>query len=126
MQEGRQLFKKLFFDETHSHLIMDLAYSRSLLLYFVVSDDLKMHLFNEQLKYLGYFPMKNGSVTHVKIIESQRKIVTVGMQSCIIYNLNVKNRKYDPKQMLSIDPESKALEISLKMVSSLEEVNVWL
>jgi WD40 repeat protein len=45
--EGKQLFKLTFFDETNSHALRDLVYSPSLFNYFVVSDDIKLHLFNE-------------------------------------------------------------------------------
>ena len=45
------------------------------------------------------------------MIESEKKLVTAGVQGCAVYDIIIKNRKYDPVQQLELDPDSKTLDI---------------
>lgn len=56
-------------EHTNSHTISCIAYSNSLHLYFLMSTDFRLHIFNEYLFYVGYFHLPTRLVNFISIID---------------------------------------------------------
>ena len=67
--EGHTHFTTNFFDDTGSHSISCLTYSKAMFFYLVVSTDFKLHLFNDYLYYAGYFPLRTRLVNFIDTID---------------------------------------------------------
>ena len=82
---GKSQFTIKFFEETGSHNISCLCYCKSLYLYFVVSTDFKLHVFNEYLFYIGHFSLQSRLVNFISIIDENLLLVTGGIDGCFLY-----------------------------------------
>jgi hypothetical protein len=106
-------FNVRLLEHTNSRNISCIAYSNTLYLYFLVSTDFKLHIFNEYLFYVGFFNLPSRLVSYICIIDEKRQIITGGVDGCFQYQIMLSNN-YDPFQQLFLDPESEFLDIKLK------------
>ena len=85
-----------FFDETQSHTISCIVYSPKNQLYFAISTDFKLHIFNEHLILLGWIPLSVRLVHYMYFHEEKSTIITAGIDGCFMFKLNILS-KYEPK-----------------------------
>lgn len=85
-----------FFDETSSHTISTIVYSATHQLYFAISTDFKLHIFNEHLILVGWLPLKVRLVHFAYFYEEKSTLITAGIDGCFMFKINVKS-KYEPK-----------------------------
>ena len=85
-----------FFDETESHAISCVTYSKAHMLYFAISTDFKLYLFNEHLLNVGWVPLDVRLVTYIQYIEHKQMLVTGGIDGCYMFKF-FSYSKSDPR-----------------------------
>jgi hypothetical protein len=101
---GQQVMSVNFFDETQSHSISCIVYSARHMLYFAISTDFKLHIFNEHLILIGWFPLDVRLVHFAYFYEDKSTLITAGIDGCFMFKIEIIN-KYEPKQAMLLDPE---------------------
>lgn len=84
-----QLNQITFFDETQSHNISCIVYSPKNFLYFAVSTDFKLFLFNEHLILIGWLPLDVRLVHYMYFCETNSVLITAGIDGCFMFKLNL-------------------------------------
>lgn len=102
--DAQQVAKCDFFNETQSHSISCVVYSHSNMIYLAVSTDFKLHLFNEHLVWIGWFPLDVRLVHYLYFYEKKSTLITAGIDGCYMFHIHFMN-KYEPKQAMILDPE---------------------
>jgi WD40 repeat protein len=122
--DGDQMKVKAFFDDTGSHSISCVTYSKKNHLYMIVSTDFKLHVFNEFLNYVGQFSLQSRLVNNVIFLDQTSQLLTAGIDGCFIHHFVVRN-KYEPKQSLMLDPEGDQINIELGPKRTFDQVPLW-
>jgi len=73
------------------------------MLYFAISNDFKMHIFNEHLILIGWVPLRVRLINYVFFSEETSTLITGGIDGCYMFGITVRS-KYDPKQAIMLDP----------------------
>jgi WD40 repeat protein len=122
---GQQVMNINFFDETQSHTISTIVYSATHQLYLAISTDFKLHIFNEHLILIGWFPLKVRLVHFAYFYEEKSTLITAGIDGCFMFKINVKS-KYEPKQAVLLDPEGNSFHAELGPRIKLEKMPLWI
>ena len=91
----------------------------------MVSTDFKIHLFNDYLNYLGWFPLRTRLVSFMEFQEDKSRFITAGIDGCYVYSF-VSKSKYEPKQAIMLDPEGEAFDCEIVLKQSLESMPLWI
>ena len=84
-----------------------------------------MHIFNDYLNYLGWFPLRTRLVSFLEFVEDKSTLITAGIDGCYIYSFIYKS-KYEAKQALMLDPEGEAFDSEIVLKQSLESMPLWI
>ena len=69
-----------------------MTYSEKYMLYFIVSFDYKLHVFNEFLNSCGLIPIATRLITHMSFCDDESLLVTAGVDGCYIYPFKIIER----------------------------------
>ncbi|CDW78455.1 wd repeat-containing protein 87 [Stylonychia lemnae] len=129
-----QIFYVNFFDETKSHQISCIVYSskyhvrnlkpKFLQLYLAISNDFKLHIFNEHLHHIKALPLKIRLINFAYFYEKESKLITAGIDGCFMFEFKMEC-KYEPKQAVLLDPEGNTMEFKLGPKIKLEKMPLW-
>ncbi|CAI2378645.1 unnamed protein product [Moneuplotes crassus] len=128
------IFSVNFFDTVGSHSVSCVTYSTRYRLYLAVTTDFKLLIFNELLRYVKQkdqdgnvrpTELKVRLVNNIYFWESKSKLITAGVGGCFVFDFCVKT-KYDPKQALFLDPDSKNLIIAIENMMPINKDLYWL
>ena len=61
-------------------------------MYFVISTDFKIHVFNEHLILIRQLPLKIRLIQYVYFLEEENKLITAGVDGCFLFNLDIEYR----------------------------------
>jgi hypothetical protein len=75
------------------------------MIYLAISTDFKLHIFNEHLIHVGWFPLKVRLVHFAHFVEEKSTLITGGIDGCFMFKFMIRS-KYEPKQAILLDPES--------------------
>ena len=113
-----------FFNDTSSHSISTIVYSSVDQLYFAISTDFKLHIFNEHLIWVGWLPLKVRLVHFAHFYESKSTLITAGIDGCYMFPIKI-NSKYESKQALNLDPGAKFYFPEIGTKTKLEKMPLW-
>ena len=122
---AKSLFVCRFFEVSKSHQIAYITYSQVRGLYFIASTDLKLHVLNDFLCYIGWWPIKTRSVNFMEYIDESQTLLTAGVDGCYMYQVNFK-KTFDPKQSLVLDPDGQQFDAKLGQMKRLESTPLWI
>lgn len=122
---AQQVMNVNFFDETQSHTISCIVYSSKFMLYFAISTDFKLHIFNEHLIFVGWFPLDARLVHYAYFIEETSTLITAGIDGCFLFKLYIQN-KYEPKQAMMLDPEGNWFTAEIGPKQKLQKMPLWI
>jgi len=122
---GQQVMNINFFDETQSHTISCIVYSSTHMLYFAISTDFKLHIFNEHLIRIGWLPLKVRLVHFAYFCEEKSMLITGGIDGCFMFKIHVKS-KYDAKQAVILDPEGAFCSVEIGAKIKFEKMPLWI
>ena len=118
--DGAQLFQVNFFEETKSHAISCFCYSRKHMVFFVISTDFKLHVFNENMIHVCEVHMKTSLISYCFFYEPHNLLVCGGVDGCYIFQLQI-HCKYTPQMALTLDPYGSNTSVSIKQTIKLED-----
>ena len=122
---GQQVMGINFFDATQSHSISCIVYSKTHQMYLAISNDFKLHIFNEHLIMIGWLPLKIRLVNFAYFYEEKSTLITGGIDGCHMFKFNVMS-KYEPKQAVLLDPEGHTFKAELGPKIKLEKMPLWI
>lgn len=95
------------------------------LMYFVISTDFVMHVFNANMICCASMPSQCRMVKHAEIHNDL--MITVGSDGLVILQLRIK-QDHDPKIAVQLDPRGHAVEVEIKARFELGTtyLNSWL
>ena len=111
-----------------------MTYSAKYRLYLAVTTDFKLLIYNELLKYVKQkdshgnikpIELKVRLVNNIHFWEKKNKLITTGVGGCFVFDFNIQI-KYDPKQALFLDPDSKNLKIVIENKMNINKELYWL
>ena len=73
-------------------------------LYLAISNDFKLHIFNEHLNHINTLPLKIRLINFAYFYEKESKLITAGIDGCFMFDFIVEC-KYEPKQAILLDPD---------------------
>ncbi len=87
---GQQQLKVNFYEETKSHAISCMCYSQERQLYFIISTDFKLYIFNENLIMAASVAIKAGLINQCTYYDRESLLLTVGVEGCNLLQLSIK------------------------------------
>ena len=90
-----------------------------------ISNDFKLHVFNEHLIVIGCLPLKIRLVNFAYFYEEKSTLITGGIDGCHMFKFNVMS-KYEPKQAVLLDPEGLTFKAELGPKIKLEKMPLWI
>ena len=122
---ANQLKELDFFEATQSHTISCVVYCKKYMIYLAISEDFKVHVFNEHLRPIGYLPLNTRLVNYAYFYEEKSILITAGIDGCFMYKLNVLS-KYEPRQGVNLDPEGTFFSCEIGPKKALESTPLWI
>lgn len=95
------------------------------MIYLAVSTDFKLHLFNEHLIWIGWFPLDVRLVHYLYFYEDKSTLITAGIDGCYMFHIHFVN-KYEPKQAMILDPEGHQFEAFMGPKVKLQKMPLWI
>ena len=65
-----------------SHEISCMTYSHLYQIYFIVTTDFKLHVLNEYLNYIGWYPFKIRLIKFINFEDEGSKLIVAGIDGC--------------------------------------------
>lgn len=89
-----------------------------------ISNDFKLHIFNEHLHHIKALPLKIRLINFAYFYEKESKLITAGIDGCFMFEFKMEC-KYEPKQAVLLDPEGNTMEFKLGPKIKLEKMPLW-
>ncbi|CAI2378793.1 unnamed protein product [Moneuplotes crassus] len=133
-ENSTTVFSANFFDTAGSHCVSCVTYSTRYRLYMAVTTDFKLLIYNELLRYVKQkdqdgnvkpIELRVRLVNNIHFWEHRSKLITAGVGGCFVFDFRVKT-KYDPKQALFLDPDSKNLKFVIENMVPINKDLCWL
>jgi WD40 repeat protein len=74
------------------------------MIYFALSTDFKLYVFNEHFNMIGWLPLNIRLVHFAHFCEEKSMLITAGIDGCFMFKIRFQS-KYEPKQGVLLDPE---------------------
>lgn len=110
---GDLLFRVDFLQETKSPAIASMCYSRRYMLYFVLSTDFKLHIYNGNLIRVSEVPLQTSLLRYCLFYDENSLFIAGGIDGVCVFEVQV-NYKYSPMQALQLDPMGKLIKLGLE------------
>eukprot|EP00347_Sterkiella_histriomuscorum_P010595 403375671 len=112
------------YNEKNLHVWKPETEEQIFFLYLAISNDFKLHIFNEHLHHIKALPLKIRLINFAYFYEKESKLITAGIDGCFMFEFQM-ICKYEPKQAVLLDPEGNTMEFKLGPKIKLEKMPLW-